>query len=139
MGNMPAAVSGAFVPPAGIECADVTACKAHQYTVVALAALGLVAGGGWGVALLALDGAVMLAGRFWRPADVFRQFVWRVAEPWGWLAPRMVPEELGTRRVARALGGGAFFAIAAALHAGNTLLEWIIAVPLCAMIAFDAT
>src|SRR5207248_9452177 len=113
--------------------------KTHQYTVVALALAGLLAGGAWGVALLALDGAVMLLGRFWRPADVFRQFVWRVVEPRGWLAPRMVPEELGTRRVARALGGVAFFVIAAALSAGNVLLAWLVAVPLCAMILFDAT
>jgi hypothetical protein len=51
----------------------------------------------------------------------------------------MVPEELGTRRVARVLGGLAFFVIAAALSAGNALLAWIVAVPLCAMILFDAT
>jgi hypothetical protein len=127
------------VPAAGIECADVTARKAHQYTVVALAALGLLAGGGLGVALVALDGAVMLFGRFWRPADVFRQFVWRVAEPRGWLAPALVPEEMGTRRVARVLGGLAFFVVAAALYARDALLAWIVAVPLCAMIAFDAT
>ena len=40
-------------------------------------------------------------GRFWAPADVFRQVVWRVAEPRGWMAPVMVPEDLGVRRVAR--------------------------------------
>ena len=131
-------VSGQVLPAAGIECADVTARKAHQYTVVALALLGLLAAGAAGAALLALDGVVMLVGRFWPPADVFRQFVWRVAEPRGWLAPRLVPEERGTRRVARALGGIAFFVIAAALYTGNALLAWIVAVPLCAMILFDA-
>ena len=132
-------MSKTFVPPKGVECADVTARKTHQYTVVAVALLGLLVGGGVGMALLALDGAVMLVGRFWGPADVFRQFVWRVAEPRGWLTPRLVPEEFGTRRIARALGGGAFFVIAAALYAGNAALAWIVAVPLCAMILFDAT
>src|SRR3954453_17679048 len=131
--------AGSYVPATGVECADVTARKAHQYTVVGLAALGLLAGGGWGSALVALDGAGMRVGRFCRPADVSRQFVWRVAEPRGWLAPRLVPEEMGTRRVARALGGLAFFAAAAALYAGHALLAWIVTVPLCAMIAFDAT
>src|SRR5688572_269432 len=88
---------------------------------------------------MAFDGVVMLVGRFWGPADVFRQFVWRIAEPRGWLEPRLVPEEMGTRRIARALGGGAFFVIAAALAAGNLVLALAITVPLCAMILFDAT
>src|SRR4051812_28465560 len=91
--------AGGFVPPRGIECADVTARKVHQYTVVGLAVVALLVRGPLGVALLGIAGAVMLFGRFWGPADIFRQAVWRVAEPRGWLSPNMVPEELGTRRV----------------------------------------
>ena len=39
-------------------------------------------GGAWP---LLLAGVIMLLGRFWWPADLIRQFVWRVAEPAGWL------------------------------------------------------
>lgn len=120
-------------------CVDATARKVHQYTVVAVAVLGLLLGGPVGVGLLVLDGAVMLLGRFFAWADVIRQFVWRVAEPQGWLTPRLVPEDRGTRRVARALGGVWFWLIAAALFAGDPLLAWSLATPLCAMILFDAT
>jgi hypothetical protein len=133
------ALRAKLVEARGVECADLTARKVHQYAVVAVAVFGVVIGGSLGAALMAFDGVVMLVGRFWGPADVFRQFVWRVAQPRGWLAPRLVPEEMGTRRIARALGGVAFFAIAAALAAGNSALALVITVPLVAMILFDAT
>ena len=128
-----------FVPAHGIECADVTARRVHQYTVVALALFGLAAGGPLGTALLALDGLVMLFGRFWGPADVFRQVVWRVAEPRGWLTPVMVPEELGTRRVARAIGGLLLLVMASTVAYGQRLVGVVIGVPLLTMILLDAT
>ena len=136
---MAQAIQTSFVPPKGIECADLTARKVHQYAVVGVAALALLVGGAPGVALLALDGVVMALGRFWGPADIFRQLVWRIAEPRGRLTPRLVPEDLGTRRVARVLGGFGFFASAAAVYAQNLSLALAIALPLCAMILFDAT
>src|SRR5919202_4251148 len=84
---------------------DVTARKAHQWTMVALVAIGFVLGESFGAWPLALAGAIMLLGRFWWPADLVRQFVWRVAEPAGWL-PRVEREEdHETRRVAWWLGG----------------------------------
>jgi len=52
---------------------DRTARKAHQWTMVALVAAGLLLQGIAGVLMLALAGAIMLAGRFWWPADVVRQ------------------------------------------------------------------
>src|SRR5919197_5045194 len=97
---------------------DVTARKAHQWTMVLLVALGLVLGeprGGW---LVLLAGAIMLLGRFWWPADLVRQFVWRVAEPAGWLPRIEAPEDPATRRVARVLGGLVWLACAALLLAG---------------------
>jgi hypothetical protein len=128
-----------FAPPKEIECADVTARKAHQFAVVAVALLGLLLGGAAGAALLLVDGLIMAVGRFWGPADVFRQVVWRVAEPRGWLRPNPVPEERGTRRIARVLGGLGLLAGAGALYAGNPLLAAVITVPLSLMILLDAT
>jgi len=77
---------------------DVTARKAHQWTMVALVALGFVLGSPWP---LAIAGAIMLLGRFWWPADLVRQFVWRVAEPAGFLKRNEQPEDHATRRTAR--------------------------------------
>src|SRR5947207_1074452 len=79
---------------------DVTARKAHQGAVALASVGGLVRGGRAGAGLLGLAGAVMLLGRFWWPADVVRQFVWRVAEPRGWLQRRDVVEDRETRRLA---------------------------------------
>jgi hypothetical protein len=129
----------AFVPPKGIECADLTARKVHQYTVVGVALLALLLGGGVGVALLALDGVIMLVGRFWGPADVVRQFVWRVAEPRGWLVPNMVPEDLSTRRVARVLGGLVLLGAAAAMGMGSWIAAGALTLALSLMILLDAT
>src|SRR5919198_5158766 len=99
---------------------DVTARKAHQWSMVLLMALGFVLGeprGGW---LVLLAGAIMLLGRFWWPADLVRQFVWRVVEPAGWL-PRIEREEdHATRRVARVLGGLVWL-LAAALVLTSTV------------------
>jgi hypothetical protein len=84
---------------------DVTARKAHQWTMVALIAIGFVLGDAPGWILVGLAGLIMLVGRFWWPADVVRQLVWRVAEPRGWLARVERAEDHDTRRVARVLGG----------------------------------
>ena len=119
---------------------DVTARKTHQWSMVALIVLSFLLGeprGAWG---LALAGAIMLVGRFWWPADLVRQFVWRVAEPAGWL-PRIDREEdHATRRVARALGG-AIWLLAAVLVATGvaTVLAWVFAVGIAIMVALDAS
>jgi hypothetical protein len=101
---------------------DVTARKAHQWTMIGLVALGFVLGEPKGAVPLALAGAIMLVGRFWWPADLVRQFVWRVAEPAGWLARVEREEDHATRRVARILGGVVWLACALLLVLGATLL-----------------
>ncbi|NDF53828.1 MAG: hypothetical protein EB145_06515 [Proteobacteria bacterium] len=72
------------------ECTDVTARRAHQFGVVGLSVLGIAFA--WiapemptGGILLLAAGVIMGVGRFWAGADIFRQFVWRVAEPRGWV------------------------------------------------------
>ncbi len=124
---------------AAVLTVDVTARKAHQYAVAALTALGLLLAGWAGAALVGVAGAVMLLGRFWWPADLFRQFVWRVAEPRGWLTRRDVPEDRQTRRIARALGGIALLLSAAALAADGRLIALLIGVPVGGMIVLDAS
>src|SRR5256885_15338665 len=84
---------------------DRTARRAHQWTMVALVAIGLILQGMPGAILLTLAAVIMLAGRFWWPADVVRQLVWRVLEPAGILKRDDVREDHETRRVARGLGG----------------------------------
>src|SRR2546423_14899163 len=84
---------------------DRTARKAHQWTMVGLVVAGLILGGIPGIVLLAVAGGIMLAGRFWWPADVVRQLTWRGLEPargphggrWAG-GPR-------TRRLSRIIGG----------------------------------
>src|SRR5712692_10030876 len=118
---------------------DVTARKAHQWTMVFLVALGFVLGEPKGAVPLALAGAIMLHGRFWWPADLVRQFVWRVAEPAGWL-PRVDREEdHATRRLARVLGGIVWLASAALLVFGLTALAWVLAAAIAIMVALDAS
>src|SRR2546430_6065607 len=56
---------------------DRTARKAHQWTMVALVAASLILQGVAGTLLLTVAGVIMLAGRFWWPADVVRQMGWR--------------------------------------------------------------
>jgi hypothetical protein len=118
---------------------DITARKAHQWTMVVLVALGFVLGEPTGAAPLALAGAIMLVGRFWWPADVVRQFVWRVAEPAGWL-PRIEREEdHATRRVARILGGVVWLACAALVLVGLSALAWVLAAAIAIMVVLDAS
>jgi hypothetical protein len=115
---------------------DVTARKAHQWTMVALVALGFVLGSPWP---LALAGAIMLLGRFWWPADVVRQFVWRVAEPAGFLKRNEQAEDHATRRTARILGGIVWLAGAALVLADLAPLAWVLAALIAIMVALDAS
>jgi hypothetical protein len=81
----------------------------------------------------------MLLGRFWWPADVVRQLVWRVLEPAGILRRDDVHEDHATRRIARVMGGTLWLIAAALLALGATLLAWIIAVAIAVMVALDAS
>ena len=118
---------------------DVTARKAHQWTMVLLVAVGFVLGEPLGAVPLAIAGAIMLVGRFWWPADVVRQLVWRVAEPAGVL-PRIEREEdHATRRVARVLGGAVWLVCAGLVAAGVGAAAWILAILIAVMVALDAS
>ncbi len=117
---------------------DVTARKTHQWTMVVLVALGFVLGEPKGAIPLALAGLIMLVGRFWWPADVVRQFVWRVAEPAGWLPRVERDEDHATRRVARILGGIVWLACAALVLVGLSLLAWVLAAAIAIMVVLDA-
>jgi len=118
---------------------DVTARKTHQWTMVVLVALGFVLGEPKGAVPLAVAGAIMLLGRFWWPADLVRQFVWRVAEPAGWLARVEREEDHATRRVARILGGIIWLACALLLLLGASVLAWVFAAAIAVMVALDAS
>jgi len=118
---------------------DRTARKAHQWTMIALVALGLVVSGVTGSLLLGIAGAVMLAGRFWWPADVVRQLVWRVLEPAGVLKRDDVHEDHQTRRIARAIGGTVWLIAAVLNLTGYAVLAWVISVPIAVMVALDAS
>jgi hypothetical protein len=118
---------------------DRTARKAHQWTMVALVVAGLILGGIPGTVLLAVAGGIMLAGRFWWPADVVRQLTWRVLEPAGILKRDDVHEDHETRRIARVIGGGIWLVAALLLLEGNPLLAWVITVPIGVMVLLDAS
>ena len=118
---------------------DRTARKAHQWTMVALVAVGLVLQGAAGSVLVAIAGAIMLAGRFWWPADVVRQLVWRVLEPAGILRRDDVHEDHETRRIARVLGGTLWLIAAVLILTGYGVLGWVISVPIAVMVALDAS
>jgi Domain of unknown function (DUF4395) len=118
---------------------DRTARKAHQWAMVALVAVGLVLQGAVGSVLVAIAGAIMLAGRFWWPADVVRQLVWRFLEPAGILKRDDVHEDHETRRIARVLGGSLWLIAAGLMLAGNAVLGWVIGVPIAVMVALDAS
>jgi Domain of unknown function (DUF4395) len=118
---------------------DRTARKAHQWTMVALVAVGLVLQGVAGSVLVAIAGAIMLAGRFWWPADVVRQLVWRVLEPAGILKRDDAHEDHETRRVARVLGGTLWLIAAVLILTGYGVLGWVISVPIAVMVALDAS
>ena len=117
---------------------DRTARKAHQWTMVALVAAALILEGVPGALLLAVAGLIMLAGRFWWPADIVRQLVWRLLEPAGILRRDDVHEDHETRRIARVLGGAIWLVAAALLLTGNPVIAWILAIPIGIMVALDA-
>ncbi|TMC11634.1 MAG: DUF4395 family protein [Chloroflexi bacterium] len=117
---------------------DVTARKVHQWAMVALVVVAFLVEGVPAAVLLVLAGAVMLLGRFWWPADVFRQLTWRVLEPAGLLRRRDVHEDHETRRVARAIGGAVWIAAAALLLLGAPILAWVLALAIAVMVALDA-
>src|SRR5437588_598669 len=77
---------------------DVTARKVHQWAMVALVVVAFLVEGVPAAVLLVLAGAVMLLGRFWWPADVFRQLTWRVLEPAGLPRRRSCGPRWGTPR-----------------------------------------
>jgi uncharacterized membrane protein YoaK (UPF0700 family) len=118
---------------------DRTARKAHQWTMVVLVLAGLIVGGIAGTVLLALAGVIMLAGRFWWPADVVRQLTWRVLEPAGILKRDDVHEDHETRRVARIIGGVLWLLAALLLLAVNPVLAWVITIPIAVMVVLDAS
>ena len=118
---------------------DRTARKAHQWTMVALVVVGLILQGVPGGLLLTVAGVIMIAGRFWWPADVVRQLVWRVLEPAGILRRDDVHEDHETRRIARVLGGTIWLIAAASLLANNPILAWVLTLPIAVMVALDAS
>ena len=118
---------------------DRTARKTHQWTMVVLVAAGLVIQGVAGGLLLGLAGLIMLVGRFWWPADLVRQLVWRALEPAGLLKRDDVHEDHETRRVARVIGGAIWVIAAALMLAGKPVLAWVLSVPIGVMVALDAS
>lgn len=121
-----------------METFDVTARKAHQWTMVVLVAAGFLVGNRLGWIPLAVAGVIMLAGRFWWPADVVRQFTWRVLEPRGILPRVERVEDHDTRRVARVIGGIAWLGAAVLVLAHLALAGWVIAFAIAIMVVLDA-
>jgi hypothetical protein len=120
---------------------DVTARKVHQWSMVALTVLGFLLSAVSPVAgalPLVVAGVVMLVGRFWWPADIFRQLTWRLLEPAGLLRRRDVHEDHDTRRVARVIGGGAWLVSAALLVLGLPVLGWVLAFAVAVLVTLDA-
>jgi MFS family permease len=116
---------------------DVTARKFHQVVSVLLLAIAFVAGGSGGAWLVALVGAVFVVGRYWWPADIFRQLVWRVLEPAGLLQRRDVAEDHDTRRIARVLGG-TILLVSALLIGVAQSWAWLLVAAIAVMVFLDA-
>jgi hypothetical protein len=106
--------------------------------MIALVALAFLVQGEPACVLLGVAGIVMLVGRFWWPADVFRQLTWRVLEPAGLLRRRDVHEDHGTRRVARVIGGGVWIVSAVLLMFDLSIVAWVLALAIAVMVALDA-
>jgi hypothetical protein len=119
------------------ETFDVTARKFHQGVCVALLAIAFVLGARAGLWLVALVGAVLLLGRFWWPADIFRQFTWRVLEPAGILQRREAQEDHETRRIARVMGGVVLL-VSAVLLGVSLFWAWVFVALMGIMIFLDA-
>jgi hypothetical protein len=118
---------------------DVTARKVHQWAMVALVVIAFVAGAPLSALALAAAGLIMLIGRFWWPADVFRQLTWRVLEPAGILRRREAREDHETRRVARVMGGAAWLVAATLVLTPADVAGWVLAFAMAIMVALDAT
>ena len=116
---------------------DLTARKFHQAACVLILALAFVLGPAAGRWLVALIGLVLLAGRYWWPADIFRQLVWRVLEPAGLLRRREVQEDHTTRRVARLLGGAVLLGATIVLSVGQGW-GWLLVASMGILIFLDA-
>jgi hypothetical protein len=119
---------------------DITARKVHQWGMLLLLAIGFLAGEPVGAILVAVAGAIMLVGRFWWPADVVRQFTWRVLEPRGIVKRIDRHEDRITRRMARTLGG-AIWLLSAVLIAipATSPAGWVLTWLIGGMVALDAT
>lgn len=117
---------------------DVSARKFHQFVCVALLAAAFIVGPEVGLGLVALVGVVLAIGRFWWPADIFRQLAWRVLEPKGVLKRRDAVEDHANRRVARALGGAVLLAAALLLALGESVVSWVVVAGIAVMIFLDA-
>lgn len=120
------------------ETFDVTARKAHQWAMAALVVAGFLLGDRVGPVLVAVAGLIMLAGRFWWPADVVRQLTWRVLEPRGLLKRRDRVEDHRTRRIARVMGGFVWLVAAALVVLGVPVAGWALAGLIAAMVVLDA-
>lgn len=120
------------------ELFDVTARKVHQGTMAALVVAGFLLGDRFGPVLVLVAGVIMLAGRFWWPADVVRQFTWRVLEPRHLLPRRERAEDHTTRRIARTVGGVVWIAAAALVWLGLPLVGWPLALLIAVMVVLDA-
>lgn len=121
-----------------VQTFDVSARKFHQFVCVALLAAAFIVGREVGLGLVALVGVVLAIGRFWWPADIFRQLAWRVLEPKGVLKRRDAVEDHANRRVARALGGAALLAAALLLALGESVVSWVVVAAIAVMIFLDA-
>lgn len=122
---------------AATQTFDITARKFHQAVCVLFLALAFVLGSTIGRWLVALIGIVLLLGRYWWPADIFRQLVWRVLEPARILPRREVQEDHETRRIARVLGGLVLL-ISAILLTFGQIWVWVLVAAIAIMIFLDA-
>lgn len=120
------------------EYFDVTARKVHQWSMVLLVVAGFLLGDRIGPVLLLVAGAIMLVGRYWWPADVIRQFTWRVLEPRHLIPRRERVEDHTTRRLARVVGGVVWTAAAALVWLGLPVAGWPLALLVALMVVLDA-
>ncbi len=118
---------------------DITARKAHQWTMLALLVVGFLVGEPASVAFVALAGAIMFFGRLWWQVDVVRQIVWRALEPWGVLQRYEAHEDRETRRLARTIGGLVWLGSAVLLAAGAATVGWVLTGVIAVMVLLDAT